>query len=525
MHNFHPFFGTRRSRSRTVAAAVLVIGALSLAACGSSGTATPDEDVPQVLTLGLSGEPQPMKAAINQNALGYLMDALLQQGLLRWGEGGEIEPALAESFEQVDNATYTFTLRPDLKFSDGTPLTSADVKRTFEYLADPANAAFTVAGMSRISEITTEGDSQLTVKLKENDPDFLGYVANPTAFIVKEDALSPNATVTVGAGPFVIEDQTQGVGMDLVPNEHFYDPESVTLDRIEAEYYFDATARVNALISGDVDFIDFVPTQDFERLESTPGVVVAAEPSPMIGLTFNTTSGPFANPLVRTAIAYAIDREHVASAADGGKADPVYGVMLGEDSEFASDESGSLYSYDPEKAKELLAEAGYPDGFDATILTMSQYLYHQDTAVAVQNDLKEVGINLTLDSGDQPTWVRKAIAGEYEVKTTGVAGLIPQASYLESLYFANAAYTSFGYDNPELREALTEGRTAETDEERAEAYDRAFDIVAEDTPRVDLTQRYNGYAFKDTVQGFENWPGFLSQYSQNWVPYLSIASE
>lgn len=523
MHRFVRFFGRpRRPHTRTAATAALIIGALTLSACSTDGTAASNEDVPQVLTLGLSGAPQPMKAAVNQNALGYLMDALLQQGLLRWGKKGEIEPALAESYKQVDNATYTFTLRPNLKFSDGTPLTSADVKRTYEYLANPANAAFTVAGMSRIGQITTEGDSQITVKLKENDPDFLGYVANPTAFIVKQDALSPNAPVTAGAGPFVIKNQTQGVGMELVRNEHFYDPGSVALDRIEAKYYLDATARVNALASGEVDFIDFVPTQDFDRLKSTPGVVVAAEPSPLIGLTFNTTSGPFANPLVRTAMAYAIDRKHVASAADGGKADPVYGVVLGEDSKFASDKSKSLYSYDPEKAKKLLAEAGYPNGFDATILTMSQYSYHQDTALAVQDDLKKVGINLTLDSGDQPTWLRKATAGEYQMKTTGVAGLIPQASYLESLYFANAAYTSFGYDNAELRKALTEGRTADTDQARADAYDRAFKIVATDTPRVDLTQRYNGYAFKDTVKGFENWPGFLSQYSQNFVPYLKI---
>lgn len=523
MHTSVPLAGqSRRSRIRAAAGGVLLVGAMTLTACAAT-EATPDADVPQVLTVGLSGEPQPLKVGLNQNALGYMMDALVAQGLLRYGPGGEIEPALAESYEQVDNATYSFTLRPDLQFSDGTPLTSEDVKRTFEFLADPANAAYTVAGMSRIDSITTDGDSQLTVKLKENDPDFLSYVANPTAFIVKEDELSADATVTIGAGPFVIDEQVQGVSMDLVPNELYYDPESVNLSKIELEYYPDTTARTNALLSGDVDFIDFVPAQDFDRLESTPGIVLDAQAGPLIGLTFNTTSGPFANPLVREAVAYAIDRDHVVSAADAGKAEPIYGIVLGEDSPFATEDSESLYSYDPKKAKELLDEAGYPDGFDASILTMSQYPYHQDTAVAVQGDLAAVGINLTLDSGDQPTWVKKATGGEFEVKTTGGSGLITAPSYLESWYFANASYTSFGYDNPDLRAALVEGRTAETEEERAEAYDRAFEIVAVDTPRVDLAQRYNGYAFKDTIEGFENLPGFLSYYSLNALPYLTIS--
>ncbi|MBW9093063.1 hypothetical protein JNB62_05155 [Microbacterium jejuense] len=501
---------------------MLLAGVVSLAACGA-GDAGSGEDVPQVLTYGISGEPQPIKAGLNQNSIGYLMDALLMQGLLRWNEEGEIETALAESYEQVNNSTYTFTLRPDLTFSDGTPLTAEDVKRTFEFLANPANAAYTVAGMSRIDTITTDGDSSLTVTLKENDPDFLSYVANPTAFIVKEDELSADATVTVGAGPFVIEDQTQGVGMELVPNENYYDPESVTLERIELEYYTDATARTNALLSGDVDMIDYPAAQDFERLESAPGIVLDAQPAPLIALTFNAAEGPFANPLVREAVAYAVDRDHVASAADAGQADPVYGPVLQEGSPFATERSQSLYSYDPEKAKELLAEAGYPDGFDATILTMSQYPYHQDTAIAVQDDLKKVGINLTLDSGDQPTWVQKATAGDYEVKTTGGAGLIPDPSYLESWYFANATYTSTNYENEELRQALIDGRTAETEEERVAAYERAFEIVAVDPPRVDLTQRYNGYAYKDTIQGFKNIPGFLSLFSQNAIPYLSVS--
>lgn len=523
MHTSIPLAGRRTPRrARTAAAAMLLVGALSLAAC-SSDQPGPEEDSPQqFLTVGLSGEPQPLKPAINQNALGYMMDALIAQGLLQFGPGGDIQPALAESYEQVDNSTYTFTLRPDLKFSDGTPLTSEDVKRTFEYLADPVNAAYTSAGMSRIGSITTDGDSKLTIVLKENDPDFLAYVANPTAFIVKENELAADATVTVGAGPFVIKDQTAGVSMELVPNENFYDPEKVTLERIELEYYPDPTARINALISGDVDFIDSVATQDFDRLKSTSGLVVEAQAGPLMGLTFNMTTGPFANPLVREAVAYAVDREHVASAADGGEADPVYGPVLPEDSPFKTKKSQSLYSYDPEKAKELLAEAGYPNGFDATILTMSQYPFHQDTAIAVQDDLKAVGINLTLDSGDQPTWVKKATEGDFDVKTTGGNGLISAPSYLESWYFAKAAYTSFGYDNPELLAALVEGRTAETEDERAAAYDRAFDIVAVDPPRVDLTQRYNAYAFKDTVKGFENLPGFLSYFSMNALPYLSV---
>jgi ABC-type transport system substrate-binding protein len=514
------FVASRSRRPRLIAPALaaLLIGTASLSACSSGSTSQGDAGV---LTVGLSGEPQPLKAGINQNSVGYLMDALVHQGLLRYGSKGAIEPALAESYKKVNDSTYDFTLRPGLKFSDGTPLTPADVKKTFEFLADPANAAFTVVGMSNIDTITTSGTSTVKVKLKQNDPDFLEYVANPTAFIAKDSALRAGAPATVGAGPFVIDKQTQGVSMDLVANKSFYDTKSVKLSKIELEYYTDTTARQNALLSGDVDLIDYVATQDFDRLKATKGIKLEAQAGPLISAAFNVTKAPFANPLVRRAVAYAVNRDHVASAADAGNADPVYGVVLADNSPFATAKSKSMFSYDPAQAKKLLAEAGYPDGFKAKILTTSQFSYHQDTAIAVQADLKQVGIDITLVSGDYPSYRNKLRAGEYDLVTMGGSGVIGAPSYLESFYFGNAPFSSFGYKNDKLREALTEARTAPA-KGRTAAYDRAFDLIAADPPRVDFTQRYNGYAYKESVQGFENFPGFLSLYSQNTLPYVSV---
>lgn len=517
---FHRHESARgRSAGRQRASALVALAAaasLALTACAAPAetpTEAPELAADQALRFGISGEPQDVKVGADQGATGYMLNSLIHRGLVAYDAAGEIIPALAESYEAIDAANYSFTLREGLTFSDGTPLTSENVKNTLLFLSDPANGARTLAAMRGIEDVETPDDRTVIVHLADNNAEFLYYLADSTAFIAPDDVLVAGAISTIGAGPFVIEKDEAGVQLELVKNEAYYDAANVTLESLDLVFYPDGTARTNALVSGDVDLIDYVPWEQFSTLEATPGVTIDVQNGLMMDVEFNVTSGPFADPLVREAVAYAINRDNVVEAAFFGNAKAVYGPPIPESSEYYTEESQNLWSYDPEHAKELLAEAGYPDGFSATILTTSQYIFHQDTALTVQADLAAIGIDTTLDSPDWPTRMAKATSGDYQIKVGGWGGIVPEPAYLEFHLAGPDLAKSFGWSDPELQAALEEGRTGKDAEARKAGYADAFEQVAEKAPFIPLVQRGQAFAYNETVSGFANLPGFLTFFS------------
>lgn len=514
----------RRRRLTALVSAVTVATMLGLSACSGTDSGGTDSSQ-QSLRFGLSGEPQEVKVGADSGATGYMLDSLIHRGLVTLDKDGKVAPGLAESWQVEDPSTYAFTLRPGLKFSDGSPLTSENVKNSLEYLGDPAHGARTLQAMRGIKSIDTPDDTSVVVHLKENNSSFLGYLADPTAFVAPDDALAAGGNAEkVGAGPFTIASENQGVSMTIAKNPGYYAAETVPLDQIELVYYADGTARTNALISGDVDLIDYVPWEEFSRLQGTDGVTVDAQNGLLMDVEFNVTEGPFANPKVREAVAYAINRDSVVDAAFFGNAQAVYGPPLAEDSPYFTPESQQLWSYDPQKAKDLLTEAGYPDGFSADLLTTSQYVFHQDTALTVQADLKKIGIDLKLDSPDWPTRMEKATKGDYDIKINGWGGVVADPSYIESYLGGPDLAKSYGWDDKAIMAQFARARTAPTEAEAKAAYSKAIGSLQTDVPFVPLVRRGQAFAHTERVQNFHNLPGFLTFYSGYTLAETSLAS-
>ncbi|MEU1259314.1 ABC transporter substrate-binding protein [Streptomyces chartreusis] len=508
--------GSPRRHAKLLTAACATLAVL-LSACSASGrssgsgsSAAPADQ--QVLKIGLSGEPKPVIAGADQGGVGYSLNALIGRGLTQYDATGNIVPGLASSYKAVDGATYEFNLRSGLKFNDGSALTAENVKNTLLYLSKPTNAARTLKSMGNIDRIDVSGN-QVTVHLKSKDPDFLQYLADPTAFIAPDSSLNNAKAAYVGDGPFKVESVQKGVKMVLVKNPHFYDASDVKLKQIELIYYPDDQARTNAIISGGVNLIDYVPWTSFSTVKATPGLKIDAVPGPMMDVEFNVTKGPFANPKVREAVAYAVNRENVTKSVFFGNASVNYGIPLGKNSPYYTKDNQNLWSYDPAKAKQLLTQAGYPNGFSATLLTSSQYTFHQDTALSVQADLKKVGIDLKLKSPDWATRTQASADGSYDIKINGWSGMVSSPAYLEAAIGGPEVAKSYGYDNPDLMDAFAAGRTGSTEAARKAAYTKAFNLIQKDVPLVPLVQRDQGFAFDSKVKGFRNIPGFASFYS------------
>lgn len=514
--------GVRR-RAALALAATAAAAALTLTGCsgGGDGAATPDLAAEQVLRFGFSSEPPTMSTTGGTpSTVSYQIYGLVHQGLMVYGEGGKVVPGLAESAQQTDDVTYTFELRPDLTFQDGAPLTSENVKIALEHYKDPANSARSYAGMKYIADIQTPTDTSVIVTLSSPNSSFLEFLADPSAFIAPAAAYEPEAEATVGAGPFEIVDWAEGTGITLKKFDEFYGADDVTLDEIDVSFYADGTARVNALLGGDVDMVDYLPWESFAQVEGTDGYAWKGEPGVFQSVLFNTADGPFTDPLVRQAIAYAVNRPNSVEAGFFGYAEPLDGIPG------VTGDGEHLWDDDPDRAKELLSEAGYGEGdLTVTLLANSTYTFLQDQALSVQSDLEAIGINVDFVSPDWATFTQEAAAGNYDLMVQGNIGQVQNpAAWLPVLVQPPAAANkSFGFNNDELNTALSDALAATDDASREASLSTAYEIIQREVPFATLNQRIQAYGVSDRVQGFDVMPGFTQPYSVNNLIHVSMA--
>lgn len=506
---------------RSVLAAGAVVAALALTGCSSGGGGgTGESSGSQILKFGISGEAPVLKAGQEQGNLGFTMDSMIHRGLVSYDTTGEVVPALVSDFEQVSAKEYRFTLREGLTFHDGSPLTLDNVRESFEYFADPENGSQRAVDFARITDITAGEGNDFTITLSENDGAFLQVLANPATPVLPSASLSPDAVANIGAGPFQFESEEQGVGLSLKKFDGYYNADAVELAGVDVSFYADGAARVNALMGGDVDLIDYVPWESYDQLESA-GYTVDGPLGPGLDVQFNHEVSPFDNPKVREAVAYAIDREKIVENVFSGRAEPIYGQIVQSGSAFDTPLATDGYSYDPAKAKQLLADAGYPEGFETTLTSTSQYAFMQDMAISMKEDLDAVGISTELVLPDWPTMMEALLSGDYDLTIGTVSSSISDPSYLLSFVQPPAITYPWGFDNPAITSALQAGRAASTDAEQQEHYEQAFAMIREETPYAVLVQRSQAFAFADDVKGFKTLPGMVVFFSALGVENVS----
>ena len=337
--------------------------------------------------------------------------------------------------------------------------------------------------------------------------------------------MRPIRRTLVGCGPYTITNIERGTRIDLKAFPDFYKAGLPKTENLSFVAYKDENLRVAALEAGDVDIIEYVPWQAMDQIGSNSNLALDTTDGPFMYLLFNTTEGPLANPVVRDAVGYAIKREDVMAAAFFGRGRPLYGMPVPESSPFFNEKLANHWSYDPAKAKALLAEAGYADGFSCTMLSTAQYGMHQDTAAVCQQYLQAVGINVELNLPDWATRVDLGNKGQYDIAVMGSAGEYNDPDALANFVDGRrgVAFTrSFGFNDDELNALMDQGRAEIDPVKRKEIYDRWQARALETVPIVGINWRSQGYATQSSVSGFANIPGFLTFYSGNMIEEAEI---
>lgn len=465
------------------------------------------------LRFALSTYPPSFDAWASSGTAAGTIKLMMHRGLLSYAPDGTLRGELAESWEVDDAGAWVFTLRDNATWHDGSPVTAEDIAWNVTEAQKPDSAAYLQGQLALVTGVETPDDKTVRMVTEEPLAVLPGWFAHYNMPMLKKG--EPRDT-RLGAGPFTLEGIERGVSLSLKAYDGYYKEGLPKLAGIEAVVYADENLRVAALEAGDVDLTEYVPWQAMAQIEANGQLKLDTVDGPFMYLTFNAERPPFDDPLVRRAVAHAIKREDIVAAAFYERGGALRHLPIAEQSEFFNPDLADAWNYDPEKAKQLLAEAGHPDGFDCVMLSTAQYGMHQSTAEVCQAYLSMIGVNVELDLPEWSTRVQKGNEGRYDLAVMGTTAANNDPDGLSNILDGSLSPSfvrSHGLATPEITELFAEGRATFDTAKRKEIYEQLERTAIDTAPIVGLAWRSQGYAMKNGVTGFANLPGQLTFYS------------
>ncbi|MDQ2084135.1 ABC transporter substrate-binding protein [Xanthobacteraceae bacterium Astr-EGSB] len=452
----------------------------------------------------------------NGSAWKVLIEALYSP-LVGYAADGTITPRLAERWEQPNARTIIFHLRQGVKFHDGTPLTADDVKFSLERIIDPKTAA---ALRTNLIGATVEVIDATTVKVSQPQPDatLLAILALPEGAIVSRKWIEGGAnakTAANGTGPFRLDVYEPAVRAVLKKNPAYFVPGQPRLDTVEVRMIKSDDARVNALRSGALDMIDFVPWKDIDVLSRMPNFKVDSSGGAFMNVWFNTAHKPFDDPRVRRAFAYAVDRAAIAKAAFFGHGAPIFGPPTPSDSPFYVPDLAQYFKHDPARARSLLAEAGLAKGLDFELIVYQGLGIYTTTAQVIQANLKEIGVNATIKLVEWANLMERKNSGSYDAMLYGVSMKVPDPDAYAYYFGAESTYWAkpIGNRDEVLEKLLADGRATTVTAERKAIYRKVEERLLETSPWVFVNFREQAQAYRRNVKGYQHLGGALNESS------------
>lgn len=500
-------------------AALAAAAALPLARPTRAATRTPG-----VLRFGLSAYPPTLAPWANAGTAAGTTQILMNRGLLCYAPDGNPVGDMAESWERDGNA-WVFKLL-DALWHNGKQVESEHIKWNFQQVGAEKSTAYLRTQMQGIAEIATPDKRTVRITLNEPSATFPLTLATYFMPMILPESASSAAPQGVGAGPFVLKEAERGVGLELEANPHYYKPGLPKLKGLKLTAYADENLRVAALQAGDLDLIEYVPWQSMAAIEADARLVLQTTEGPFMYLTYNGRVGPLADKRVRQAIGHAIQRDDVVKAAFFGRGAALAGVPINPAGPFFNKALSLGQAYDPVRAKQLLAEAGHPDGFSISLLSTAQYGMHKDTAAVIQQNLAAIGIQCELHLPDWSTRVAQGNRGQYEIGLMGSAAESNDPDGVSALIDSSLApaYTrSAGLPVPKVHDLLAQGRAEFDEQKRRAIYEDLQRTVLDEANFTGVAWRAQGYAFTKDLRGFQNLPGALTFYSGYTLDQAELA--
>jgi len=430
------------------------------------------------------------------------------EGLVKAAPDGDIIPALATSWDiSNDGLQYTFILREGVRFHNGRRLTSEDVVYSLRRLINP-----TVTTKSRdftgVMSIEAQGN-RVSITLDKPDAAFLALLTEFGASIYPSEAEDQLSTQPIGTGPFVLTNWEPNNQLTLIRFEQYWNPSLPKMNEVILKIIPEPTTAVNSLLTGHVDLIPRLEPDYLHQVEGQPDLKIIDSPMNLVQLlAINNAREPFNDIRVRQALNYAVNREQIIQGAAWGR-----GTAIGSNLSPAMDtwyiDLTGQYPFNPAKARDLLTEAGYPDGFTATLHLPAPYPLHRGAGEIIADQLAKVGIELNIQVIEWGTWLEQIYTNrEFDLTVVGFTGKLDPHTVLNR--YQSASSRNFGnFNSPEYDELLALGLAESDPSQRLGIYHQLQKILALEASNVYIMDPNQLAVMSKDIEGWENYPVYI----------------
>ncbi len=508
----------RHMRLSTLLGVALIMSLLATGVAFATGQQEMDQEERDTLTIGMGAEPESLDPVNMTSAPAATVGEHVVERLIYMEEDGSLTPMLATGWESNDDGTvWTFDIREDVEFHDGEPLNAEAVATNLRRFVNPDVGAAYAFLLGTVEEIEAVDEYTLQLTLAQPFAPILSHLSHSFIGIVSPaqlEGLGPQETFEnpIGTGPYEMVEWNRGESISVQVNENYWG-DVPAIPHVNFRFIPESSALIVALETGDIDAMMRVPPQEVDRLESDPNIEVVRESSVRtIYIGFNNLREPFDDERVRKALNYAVDKEAIVNGLFEGFTvgdAPVVPAVFGH-------ESVGPYEYDPERAQELLAEAGYPDGFEMTIHhPTGRYPLDATVAEVIQDQLSQVGIDASLETREWSSYLdftgQPPEEAEYDSFLLGWGTVTLDADYgLYALLHSNQWNPNGNnrgfYENEEVDDLLDEARVTTDQGVREDLYAEAIELIWDDAPWIFLYNQGQINANRNYVEGLIHHP-------------------
>ncbi len=480
------------------------------------------------LSIAINREPDVISPHIYAGSTTQTLQGNVYDSLISYDLDGKLAPGLAEEWDILDPITYIFHLRRDVVFHDGSPFTAEDVIYSYELILDETRGASRRSDFQRIESVEAIDEHTIKIVLKEPFAPFLGILAANDAGIISKDWVEAGGDLAqnmMGTGPFMLKSYEPGVSYTLVKNPSYWESNLPYLDQLEIIPIPDVRARVSALISRDVQFAEYIPWESVFEIEANPELKYYLGNDALNWFRFNVSRSPLDDPRVRKALNHALDRQAVSELAYGGYAVPATVGFLHPGTRFFNDELDGYWSYDPIKAKALLAEAGYDNPADLKFEIVSyRPPHHLNVAEVAAAQWREIGITIeNIRLQEISGLLERRASGDYIVMVDGNSWPTDDPIFLDDWFRTNAVQfaRAVGYSNPKIDQLLDLASKTVDETERKSLYKQVEELLLEDAPVAPVVWRPQIEATVNNLRGYYR-PGGYGPDSPVYMQFKTV---
>ncbi len=500
---------TKKTILKRIPLLMVMFLSFSIALCGcvgdksSADTSSITIGIPQDIEDSL--DPHKAEAAGTKEVLFNIYE-----GLVKPDSDGNFIPAVAKEYvTKEDGKQYIFTLREGVKFHDGSLVTAEDVEYSIMRCADASDESTFVSAYSNIESVEIIDNTTISIMLIQPDTEFIAYM---TTAIIPRNNEDPE-TNPIGTGPYMYVSRTPQENIKLTRFDDYYG-EKAYIEDVTFKIIANADTVVMSLNGGSIDMYARLTqmqadqlSDDFEVYEGTMNLVQA--------LYINNAVSPFDDVRVRQALSYAVDVQEIQDLIFAGTGEKIGSSMFPAFGKYYMEDLSTYYTKDIERAKELLAEAGYPDGFSFTITVPSNYQPHIDTAQVLVEQFKAIGVNASIELVEWSAWLSDVyMARDYETTVIGVDAANLTARALLERFSSQAGDNFTNFSSAEFDAMLMTAMNAVNEDEKTEAYKSCEQILTEQAANVYLQDMPELVALSKDFTGYEFYPLYVQDISK-----------